>query len=398
MITDLEKIKATVASLKSNPAQIRCPSTDRQAVAILLRAKPNQQSVYCVKCLVEKSDELARVKKDLVLFEDFLKNVEDQIHLLENKKDTISQKEATDLLDRVMQQIKNKVLLQIETTYDKFVEEATADLKNYIGQVTAGASQVQPEQAELAKIVQEAPSTAPEHLREAILFYTLNMVDRKMLLKDTLAEAQESELPRQTAAQLTRLVELLLKSAANTLLFENKFVRKFNPETDIIRRMTNLQALYPYNMNGNLSLSFKLDQQAIFYGFSNYQASENFRVRYTVSAGESKNLNQVLLEFESTLRTPETAVVLSQQQTDRTSAELFAEPLVLEAEIWYNLSMNPIEQRNISMYWGTAPNQQGTNEQGFRLESGKEARFKGGLDDNCGNSTYAHVYADFYFV
>ena len=398
MISDLARIKQIVSSIKANPAQIKCPATNRDAVAILLRAKAGQQSIFCVKCMVEKSEELARVKKDLVPLEDFLINVEDQINLLENKKDTISEKEAIEFLDRVMQRLKEQVMLQIESTYDKSITEVTAELKTYIGLVTSGAVKDESEKMEVAKALEETPSTIPEQLSDAVQFYNVNMIDRKMLLKESLKEAMEAEVNKQILDQFTLHLERLLKTVASSLLFENKFFRKFNPETDIIRRLTNIQPFYQYAMNGNLSLSFKVDHPSIFYGFSNYQATDNFRVKYTISEGESKNLNNVLLEFESNLRTANNSHVLSQQQSASTSAELFASPLVLEPEIWYNISMNPIEQRNITMYWATATNQQGTLDQGFRLNSGKEVRFKGGLDDNCGNSSYAHIYADFYIV
>jgi hypothetical protein len=398
MIRELYTIKQTIASLKTNPGQIRCPSTNREAVAILIRAKPNQQSVFCVKCLVERSDELAKVKKDLLLLEDFLKNIDDQVTLLENKKDTISEKEANEMLDRVMLNLKNSLIQQIETAFDQSLIVIPAELKTYISLITSEAMQNEPEVDKVEKAQQEMPTTAPHQLKEAMLFYTLNMVDRKMLLKETLSDAQKTCLTKETKEQVNLLVERVLKTAANTILYENKFIRKFNPESDIIRRMNNIQPVYQYSMNGNLSLSFKVDHPAIFYGFSNYQATENFRVRYTISVGESKNMNNVLLEFESTLRTANDAIELSQQQTERTSAELFELPLVLEPEVWYNISMNPIEQRNIMMYWATATNQQGMPDQGFKLQSGKEVRFKGGLDDNCGNSTYAHIYADFYIV
>ena len=69
-------------------------------------------------------------------------------------------------------------------------------------------------------------------------------------------------------------------------------------------------------------------------------------------------------------------------------------------QVWYNITMQPVGVQDYSMQWGHMIHPSGTLLQGdqgeFKMNSGTKVTFKLGLDDTSGNSTFAHIYPDFF--
>ena len=395
-------LKNDLAAFKSNPNQLKCPETGRPAVAILTKATPKQQTLFCVKCLVDKFEEIIPQRSNLILLEDFFSMLERQIEMKEGTKDIISEEKVVSSISAISQSVKAAIHSEIDKSYSQHVESAENEMRQYCQLVIKGQPESVISEGQIPLILKselwEAPHSLPPSMRALVQFYLENMIDRKMLLSETLEEANNNiyELDVSTKKAVERLVKNLLVKEMSSLLFANKFIKKLNPEMDIIKRMSSIQPLYAYAQNGNLSLSFKVSRPAVFYGFNNYQSNVETRVRYTLSRGEAKNLLDVILAWDSTLRDPQQAIVITDQQTNQTSAEMLEKPIQLEAEVWYNITMNPNENRNINMYWGNGTNIGGGNTQILTNQNQTEVHFKNGTDDNCGNGTYAHIFPDFF--
>lgn len=392
----LEDFEALIKKLQ-NPegSLLLCPETSKRADIILLDSKPGEQVLYCVRCLVTNPDIVGKHRHDLIPVDDFLEKCQEIIDNKKTKSEGISFDRATELIQLITNQAKDRLIKQVESAFQASIEKASGDFKTYISSSVFESPQEQ-DKEELKGL--KGMENYPNNIQELVHFFIVNKIDRKFLLKDTLeACLQDFTLKKNEQDRIDSIVRGVLSSMFAELMYLNKSIKRFNPTTDITCRNFQIQPLYTYSGNGSLSMCFMVSRAAYFHGFSNFLGQVNTPVEYTISVGEAKNLNQVLKVIQTTLKVNADAVVVSERQSANSSAEVFDSPLPLQENVWYNICMNPrTNGANFNIYWGTGVNNTGTNLFKDRRECGLEITLKSGTDDNCGNSTYATIFPDFF--
>jgi len=388
-----------IQALRESLPSIYCPSTGRPIAAILLKANPSEQSIFCLQCLLDKAELLANKKTNLILVDELIDDSEKILREMMAGKEGIKQIEAETRIIQGFEKVKAEVHKLVDAGLESQQKACFKDIIKYIEEeVFSGnhISQTLPNTVN-SKDVRNFESCPELNLIARV--YVSSLLDKQFTLQETLQKQLSSgKIAQLENNKLISLCKGLTTRYFGELLFLNKFAKKFSPESDIVCRNTQLQQLYQYMVNGNLSLSLQVRNSCHFFGIANYCAQNNYRVKYTISLGESKNELSALLVHHSTLKVETEAERISTRQTDKTSADLFPTPVFLEGGVWYNISMNILENTNINMYWGTSTNADGSNTMTFPLANDNSVSFKGGLDDNCGNGTFAHIYADFFIA
>ena len=391
-------IEAIVTAYQSGDCQIKCPVTRKDVAAVNLYAKPGQQSMYCVNCLISSN---TKDKKDLLSLDDLWEVISIILQTKRKAEEYIDETTANAQLSKSVDNLRSALVKQIDQTVVSQLPEITKSLREYIheqvfGMQTSSAPQKQ-EAIALAKLCKPGDTEAmPSDLAKAVKFYLENRFDKKLLLRDSLKDTSAGYiLSERDKEKVTALVKSMMKAVVNKITADNLMTKLFTGDTDLIHRSLNLAGMYDYGVGGNLSLSFRVNQHATLFGFSNYHGSQAFRVRYTISIGERKDPNNIVHEWESNLRTLQDLVRVAERQTQASSAEMLDVPLSLEPETWYNVSMVCIEGgQRLMMNWGNG--QGGGNTQMITGHEGVQVTFKVGTDDTSGNGTYAHIYPDFF--
>lgn len=386
---DPKEVESAFNLLKNKDVRPKCPITGKPVEAVLLNSKEGEQAMFCAKCMIMQSGFLALKKNQVILYEDLLDSVGRLMDKSKQMEETFTKKDAQDLLKRIMDKNRRDTHKAIEEYFESSMKKESADLMGYIDSLYHKPDSLLPNDP--------VPANLPEELRRVAAFYKVNSLDRKKLLEETTAGIT-SKIEKVDINRIDIATKMLMLRINNNLLYENKYIKIWNPEVDVVNRLLTLQPLYTYSGAGNLSFSFKVDQPTYFFGFAVYQAQQEYRVRFTISQGEVKTLNAVIREFNSTLKVEGAAINVSSKQTARTSAELFDVPILLEAGEFYNISMNAIDHQNFNMHWGNGCHPSCTQQGETTLASGTRITFKNAADDNCGNGMYAHIYADLFLA
>ena len=394
----MEEVTNILDRLESGQTLFKCPYSGKPAAAVLTVCKPGEQSVFCVRCLIDNSKVLDRKKKDLIILEDLVDRSKDIIQRMKHETPAIVKEEAKKQFNDALSTLKQNILEQVSKQFDEIVEESLKDSVKYIDEQVFLEERINEEQeAEKNQIASLELSGLPDDLKKLVSFYLFNLVDRKYLLKENLVKFKLNlDQNKSYFDNLKKKLKSIISGVNSEFLYNNRLIRKFIAHTDIINRGLGLQPLYQYQAGGNLSLSIMTDKKSNFYGFSNYLGGVNTPVLYTISQGDVKTLTTVILSYETTLHTHQDANIIDESQTPQTSAEVFDQPIVLEADTWYNISMSPINAQPFMICWGNAAAQPNNANAQFNLPDGGFVFVKGAADDNCGNSTYAHIYADLY--
>src|SRR3990167_7301618 len=392
----LEDFELSLKKLRAPGSQLLlCSETGKKADVVLLNSKPGQQVLFCVRWLISNPDIVSKHRSDLCSVEDFLAKCSEIIQNKKAKSEGLSFELAHELLQQICQNVRQKIMKQVESAFDEQIEKASSDLKMYISTSVFDAplEDAKDENKALSGI-----SNYPSYIQELIQFFIVNKVDRKFLLKETLeAHLEEFTLSAHEQDRINQIVKGILNKLFSELLFANKSIKRFNPTTDVTCRNFQIQPLYTYSGNGSLSVCFQVSRPAYFHGFSNYWGQVNTNVEYTISVGEAKNLANVLQVIQTTLKTQANAVIVSERQSASSSAELLDVPILLQENMWYNICMNPrTNGQNFNMFWGTGEDQIGNEIFADTRPDGLEIQLKTGLDESEYNSTYATIFPDFF--
>ena len=379
--------------LKSKP--LLCPKTNKIVEAVY--TNPNNSKVgarpICIDCLLS-DPEVLKLRKGLYTVEEFYELVERQLELRANHSPEQAKQEVLQLLDAVD--------LKMEAFYkEEFAKAHLASISELKDKITEFSQELvgafaEENSGQIAKEVQITQDNFQETLFE---FYKRADKDKRGMLKgaiEKLGNDLRSE-DEKLDAGLKGAINLLIPEHYKQALIAGSPRGNFNPDSHIVSRFANLQAFYNYSRNNRISVSFKVENGATLFGFSSYESQQETRVRYAISEGERETA-QPLSQWETTTKTVNPGVNKQfEKQTGNTSPEMLNEPLSLQADQWYTITINIIDNHDLMTYWGTGPQQADALVSRFPTADGDNVvSFKNGLDDNSANGTYASLIPDLY--
>lgn len=188
---------------------------------------------------------------------------------------------------------------------------------------------------------------------------------------------------------------LTADAAMDKILGALDLVPAFQPGW-IVKRFLNVQTAYDYT-NGLNSILIMVSEDSLFYGFSQYfTTSPRFNVELRIVRGEQAVGPDVIHEsrYDILCESRDVPERVLEGVTPRTYPVFLSKPVLLQGQIWYNLSFRkPVASHFI--YYGAGPI---SNAGEFFMfsEGTKRINFRRAGDDTIDNSPSMGQFPDLY--